>query len=32
MLTNNQIIEKIVNSQVRKRVKSVIQPECYRIS
>ena len=27
MLTNNQIIEKIVNSQVRKRVKSVIQPE-----
>lgn len=27
MLTNNQIIEKIVNSQVRKRVKAVIQPE-----
>ena len=27
MLTNSQIIEKIVNSQVRKRVKSVIQPE-----
>ena len=27
MLTNSQIIEKIVNSQVRKRVKLVIQPE-----
>jgi transposase-like protein len=27
MLTNNQVIEKIVNSQVRKRVKLVIQPE-----
>ncbi|OIO01959.1 MAG: hypothetical protein AUJ51_07340 [Elusimicrobia bacterium CG1_02_56_21] len=27
MLTNNQVIEKIVNSQVRKRVKSAIQPE-----
>ena len=27
MLTNNQVIEKIVNSQVRKRVQSVIDPE-----
>ena len=27
MLTNNQVIEKIVNSQVRKRVKSAIQTE-----
>ena len=27
MLTNNQVIEKIVNSQVRKRVKSAIQVE-----
>lgn len=27
MLTNNQVIEKIVNSQVRQRVKSAIQPE-----
>jgi transposase-like protein len=27
MLTNSQIIEKIVNSQVRQRVKSAIQPE-----
>jgi transposase-like protein len=27
MLTNNQVIEKIVNSQVRKRVKSAIQTD-----
>ena len=30
MLTNNQVIEKIVNSQVRQRVKLAIQPEKLR--